>query len=207
MRIENMNTREYRVAMVLYSSALKIVTAKLDIINEELHLRKKNTPIEYIKSRLKTADSISAKLVRRGYAPTLTNAKKYIDDIAGVRIICAFTDDIYEVAQIIEQNMGFDVVLVKDYIKNPKPNGYRSYHMIVEVPVRLTDGVEKVRAEIQIRTIAMDFWASLEHKMRYKFYKEIPDDLKEELTACAEIVASLDEKMLMLNKEIDKYKV
>ncbi|HIU49087.1 MAG TPA: GTP pyrophosphokinase family protein, partial [Candidatus Avimonoglobus intestinipullorum] len=121
MRIENMNTREYRVAMVLYSSALKIVTAKLDIINEELHLRKKNTPIEYIKSRLKTADSISAKLVRRGYAPTLTNAKKYIDDIAGVRIICAFTDDIYEVAQIIEQNMGFDVVLVKDYIKNPKP--------------------------------------------------------------------------------------
>ena len=207
MRIENMNTREYRVAMVLYSSALKIVTAKLDIINEELHLRKKNTPIEYIKSRLKTADSISAKLVRRGYAPTLTNAKKYIDDIAGVRIICAFTDDIYEVAQIIEQNMGFDVVLVKDYIKNPKPNGYRSYHMIVEVPVRLTDGVEKVRAEIQIRTIAMDFWASLEHKMRYKFYKEIPDDLKEEWTACAEIVASLDEKMLMLNKEIDKYKV
>ena len=207
MRIENMNTREYRVAMVLYSSALKIVTAKLDIINEELHLRKKNTPIEYIKSRLKTADSISAKLVRRGYAPTLTNAKKYIDDIAGVRIICAFTDDIYEVAQIIEQNMGFDVVLVKDYIKNPKPNGYRSYHMIVEVPVRLTDGVEKVRAEIQIRTIAMDFWASLEHKMRYKFYKEIPDDLKEELTACAEIVASLDEKMLMLNREIDKYKV
>lgn len=207
MRIENMNTREYRVAMVLYSSALKIVTAKLDIINEELHLRKKNTPIEYIKSRLKTADSISAKLVRRGYAPTLTNAKKYIDDIAGVRIICAFTDDIYEVAQIIEQNMGFDVVLVKDYIKNPKPNGYRSYHMIVEVPVRLTDGVEKVRAEIQIRTIAMDFWASLEHKMRYKFYKEIPDNLKEELTACAEIVASLDEKMLMLNKEIDKYKV
>lgn len=207
MRIENMNTREYRVAMVLYSSALKIVTAKLDIINEELHLRKKNTPIEYIKSRLKTADSISAKLVRRGYAPTLTNAKKYIDDIAGVRIICAFTDDIYEMAQIIEQNMGFDVVLVKDYIKNPKPNGYRSYHMIVEVPVRLTDGVEKVRAEIQIRTIAMDFWASLEHKMRYKFYKEIPDNLKEELTACAEIVASLDEKMLMLNKEIDKYKV
>lgn len=207
MRIENMNTREYRVAMVLYSSALKIVTAKLEVINEELHLRKKNTPIEYMKSRLKTADSISAKLVRRGHAPTLTNAKKYIDDIAGVRIICSFTDDIYEVAQIIENSLGFDIITIKDYIKNPKPNGYRSYHMIVEVPVRLTDCVEKVRAEIQIRTIAMDFWASLEHKMRYKFYKEIPDELKAELTDCAGIVASLDEKMLTLNKEIDKYKV
>lgn len=207
MRIENMNTRDYRTAMVLYSSALKIVAAKLEVINEEFALRCRQTPIEYIKSRLKTADSISAKLVRRGYAPTLENARQYIDDIAGVRIICAFTDDIYRVAGIIESQLEINVVKVKDYIKNPKPNGYRSYHMIIEVPVTLIDAVETVRLEIQIRTIAMDFWASLEHKMKYKFDKEIPDDLIAELKDCAEIVASLDEKMLTLNKEIDKYKV
>lgn len=207
MRIEDMNTRDYRAAMILYSSALKIVTAKLEVINEEFALRRRQTPIEYIKSRLKTSDSISQKLIRRGYEPTLENARQLIDDIAGVRIICAFTDDIYRVAGIIESRLEINVLKVKDYIQNPKPNGYRSYHMIIEVPVMLIDAVENVRLEIQIRTIAMDFWASLEHKMKYKFDKEIPDGLKGELKDCAESVASLDEKMLTLNKEIDKYKV
>ena len=207
MRIEDMNTKDYRVAMVLYSSALKIVTAKLEVINEEFYLRRRQTPFEYIKSRLKTADSIAQKLIRRGYEPTLENARQLIDDIAGIRIICAFTDDIYRVAEIIESQLGISVLKVKDYIKNPKPNGYRSFHMIIQVPVTLIDTVENVRLEIQIRTIAMDFWASLEHKMKYKFDKEIPDDLTAELKDCAEIVASLDEKMLTLNKEIDKYKI
>ncbi len=207
MRIEDMNTKDYRVAMVLYSSALKIVTAKLEVINEEFYLRRRQTPFEYIKSRLKTADSIAQKLIRRGYEPTLENARQLIDDIAGIRIICAFTDDIYRVAEIIESQLEISVLKVKDYIKNPKPNGYRSFHMIIQVPVTLIDTVENVRLEIQIRTIAMDFWASLEHKMKYKFDKEIPDDLTAELKDCAEIVASLDEKMLTLNKEIDKYKI
>ena len=120
MRIEDMNTRDYRAAMILYSSALKIVTAKLEVINEEFALRRRQTPIEYIKSRLKTADSISQKLIRRGCEPTLENARQFIDDIAGVRIICAFTDDIYRVAGIIESQLEINVLKVKDYIQNPE---------------------------------------------------------------------------------------
>lgn len=207
MLIENMTNREYRGAMLLYTSALKDLNVKLEIINEEFALRLKNNPIEHIKSRLKSPRSIARKLIKRGYEPTLENALEYIDDIAGIRIICSFTEDIYRIATVIEAQSYIRVIKVKDYIQNPKENGYRSYHMLIEIPVNMADRVEYTKVEIQIRTIAMDFWASLEHKIRYKFESEVPSSINEDLLTCANIVASLDEKMLSLNNDIEKYKV
>ena len=207
MYIENMTNREYRQEMLLYSSALKDLNVKLEIINEVFAVRLKNNPIEHIKSRLKSPRSIARKLIKRGHEPTLENARKYIYDIAGIRIICAFTEDIYRIATVIEAQSYIKVVKIKDYIQNPKANGYRSYHMIIDTPVYVADKVEYTRVEIQIRTIAMDFWASLEHKIRYKFESEIPSAINDDLLECANIVASLDEKMLSLNNDIEKYKV
>ncbi|MCX7715384.1 MAG: GTP pyrophosphokinase family protein [Clostridia bacterium] len=207
MLIDKMTSYEFKKAMFLYSGALREMNTKIQIINEEFALKQKTNPIEHIKSRLKTPESIIAKLVRRGYQPTFENALKYVDDIAGIRIICAFTKDIYILADIINSQSDITVLRVKDYIANPKENGYRSYHMLVDVPVFMSDEMSKARVEIQIRTIAMDFWASLEHKMRYKFESQIPENLNFDLLECAEIVSYLDEKMLLLNNEIEKYKV
>lgn len=205
MLLENMTTNEYRQAMLLYSGALKAVTTKIEIINEEFAVNLKKNPIEYIKSRLKTAQSIAGKLKRRGYEPTFENAVQYIDDIAGARIICSFVPDIYRIAEIISSHSDIRVLKVKDYIRHPKDNGYRSYHMLLEVPVCLSEEVKYTRVELQIRTIAMDFWASLEHKIRYKFEKCVPDSLNTDLLECANIVASLDTKMYDLNKQIETY--
>jgi putative GTP pyrophosphokinase len=207
MLIENMSPQEYRKAMFLYSGALREMTTKIDIIDEEFAVGSKTNPIEYVKARLKSPDSIRAKLIRRGFEPTFENALEYIDDIAGVRITCSFTPDIYRVAKIIARQADVKVLRVKDYIKKPKENGYRSYHMLVELPVSLRDEAVHTRVEVQIRTIAMDFWASLEHKIRYKFETEIPENLNFDLVECAEIVAYLDEKMYSLNTEIEKYKI
>lgn len=206
MLIETMTTKEYRDAMLLYSSALKELNTKLEIINEEFAVKLKANPIEQIESRLKTPQSIAAKLVRRGYEPTLENALQYIDDIAGIRIICSFTSDIYKIATVITAQSYAKILRVKDYIQSPKSNGYRSYHMLVEVPVFMSGHIEYTRVEIQIRTIAMDFWASLEHKLRYKFEHAVPENLSNDLTDCATIVAALDEKMQSLNEDIEQYK-
>lgn len=205
--IEKMNSAEYHNAMLLFMGALKELNTKIEIINEEFALRLKSNPIEHIKSRLKSSESISRKLIKKGYDPTLDNALKYIDDIAGLRIICSFTEDIYRLATVIQAQDYIKILKIKDYIQHPKANGYRSYHMIVEVPVFLSGKHESVRVEIQIRTIAMDFWASLEHKIRYKFESEVPQYINEDLLECASIIASLDEKMLSLNTEIEQYKL
>lgn len=205
MLLENMTTDEYRQAMLLYSGALKVVTTKIEIINEEFAVLSKKNPIEYVKSRLKKAPSIAGKLIRRGYNPTFEDAIEYIDDIAGARIICSFVPDIYRIADIFHSLSDIKVLKVKDYIKSPKENGYRSYHMLLEVPVCLSEEVLYSRVELQIRTIAMDFWASLEHKIRYKFERCVPEMLNSELLDCANIVASLDEKMLGLNRQIETY--
>ncbi len=203
MLIEQSTGDELRLAMLPYSSALKTLNTQIDIINEALAARAENNPIEHVKSRLKSPQSIARKLVKRGYEPTVENAVKYIDDIAGMRVICSFPKDIYEIAEYLKSHMTMKIVMIKDYIKNPKENGYRSYHMHVEVPVYMFGEKEYVKVEIQIRTIAMDFWASLEHKIRYKKNSEFPQSINDELLECAEMISVLDERMQSLNDSIE----
>ncbi|MBP3578895.1 MAG: GTP pyrophosphokinase family protein, partial [Lachnospiraceae bacterium] len=136
---------------------------------------------------------------------TVENIVRYINDVAGIRVICSFTSDIYRIAKLIAKQSDVTVLKVKDYIKDPKPNGYKSYHMIVSVPIFLADTMVNAKVEIQIRTIAMDFWASLEHKMYYKFEGNAPESIRRELKECADLVAFLDQKMLAINEEIKHY--
>lgn len=187
----------WETLMFLYNSALKEVGTKLDILNDEfVHIHKYN-PIEYIKKRIKTPESIVKKLKRDGYEVSVENMVNYINDIAGIRIVCSFTSDIYRLAEMIGKQNDLTVVSIKDYIKHPKASGYKSFHMHVTIPIFLSDRVVDTKVEIQIRTIAMDFWASLEHKLRYK--KDIPADkakyLEDEMLACAQISADLDMRM------------
>ena len=159
----------WETLMFLYDAALRQVSTKIDILNEEFaHIHKYN-PIEHVKSRIKEPQSIVKKLKRQGHEVTLENMLKYIKDIAGVRIICSFTSDIYRIADMLAQQADLKVLELTDYLSQPKVSGYRSYHMLVTVPVYLSDGVVDTKVEIQIRTIAQDFWASLEHKIYYKF--------------------------------------
>lgn len=191
--------------ILLYSSALKQIETKLEILNDEFQHVHRYNPIEHIKSRIKTSESIVKKLKKHGYESTLDNMVKYVNDIAGIRVICSFTADIYRIAEIIGNQRDIKVVSVKDYIVNPKPSGYKSYHMIVTVPVYLSDRIMDTKVEIQIRTVAMDFWASLEHKINYKFEGNVPVYLKNELIECAKIVSQLDDRMLTLNDEVQKF--
>ena len=192
----------WETLMFLYNSALKEVGTKLDILNDEfVHIHKYN-PIEYIKKRIKTPESIVKKLKRDGYDVTVENMVNYINDIAGIRIVCSFTSDIYRLAEMIGKQNDLTVVSIKDYIKHPKVSGYKSFHMHVTIPIFLSDRVVDTKVEIQIRTIAMDFWASLEHKIYYKFEGNAPDYISRDLRACAEIVSDLDEKMLQLHEAI-----
>lgn len=204
MLIENTNSHDLRIAMLPYTSALKVVDMYIDTIVEELFTYKKQSPIEHVKSRLKRPSSIARKLEKKGLPPTLENAVKYIDDIAGVRIVCLFKDDIYRIAEVIKNFDNIRIVQIKDYIKNPKENGYRSYHMHVEIPVRMLHGEEWVKVEFQLRTVAMDFWASLEHKIRYKNESEIPDNISSELKLCATMVEKIDIEMQYLNNAIEE---
>lgn len=204
--MQSNNMREdvdsWQNAMFLYRSAIKEVCTKLEILNDEFQNIHNYNPIEYIKSRLKTTESIVKKLKRHGYDITMENMMKYINDIAGVRIVCSFTSDIYRLAEMIGKQKHFTIFSVKDYMKHPKPSGYRSYHMLVTVPVQTTTGSVQTKVEIQIRTIAMDFWASLEHKIYYKFEGNAPEYISRDLQECAAIVSKLDAKMLSLNAAI-----
>lgn len=193
--------------MLVYSSALKQMQTKIEILNEEFQLVHQYNPIEHIKARIKTSESIVKKLKRKGLDSTIQNMVENVNDIAGIRIICSFTEDIYKVAEIISNQSDITVQSIKDYIKNPKPSGYRSYHMHVTIPVRLSDRIIETKVEIQIRTVAMDFWASLEHKIKYKFEGNAPEGLKNSLIICADMVSRLDERMLQLNNEIAALKV
>ena len=192
----------WETLMFLYDAALRQVSTKIDILNEEFaHIHKYN-PIEHVKSRIKEPQSIVKKLKRQGHEVTLENMLKYIKDIAGVRIICSFTSDIYRIADMLAQQADLKVLELTDYLSQPKVSGYRSYHMLVTVPVYLSDGVVDTKVEIQIRTIAQDFWASLEHKIYYKFEGNGPAFISQELRDCARIVSELDDKMLSLNEAI-----
>ena len=187
---------------LLYNAALKQITTKIEILNEEFQEVHRYNPIEHVKARVKVPESIVKKLKRNGYESTIGNMVRYVNDIAGIRIICSFTSDIYRIAEMISNHKDIQVLTVKDYIMNPKNSGYRSYHMIVSLPVYLSDRIVNVKVEIQIRTVAMDFWASLEHKIQYKFEGKAPSHINSELTQCAQMVADLDARMLSLNEEI-----
>lgn len=189
--------------MLLYSSALKQMQTKLEILNDEFQYAHQYNPIEHIKARIKTSESIVKKLKKKGYESTIQNMVDYVNDIAGIRIICSFTSDIYTIAEMIANQSDIKVQYIKDYIKTPKASGYRSYHMHVTVPVYLSDRIVDTKVEIQIRTVAMDFWASLEHKIKYKFEGKAPEDIKNSLIECSVMVAALDEKMRSLNEEIN----
>ena len=187
---------------LVYNAALKQINTKLEILNDEFQHVHRYNPIEHIKSRMKTSESIVKKLKRYGYESTIENMVKYINDIAGIRVICSFTSDIYRIADMIRNQNDIKVISVKDYMKHPKASGYKSYHMLVTVPVFLSDRIVEVKVEIQIRTVAMDFWASLEHKINYKFEGNAPQHIKTELVECARMVSDLDARMLSLNEEI-----
>ncbi len=201
----NDEIRDYETLMFLYSSAIKAVNTKIDILKDEFEYTHHYNPIEHVTSRLKTAKSIVNKLKREGHETDIASMQQYLNDIAGVRIVCSFTSDIYRIADMISAQDDVKVLLIKDYIASPKPNGYKSYHMIVSVPVYLSSGPVHTKVEIQIRTIAMDFWASLEHKIYYKFNGNAPDYIKDELYGCAVMTSALDERMLSLNEAIQAY--
>ncbi len=187
---------------LVYHAALKQIHTKLDILNDEFQHVHRYNPIEHIKYRMKTSESIVKKLKRHGYESTIENMVKYVNDIAGIRVICSFTSDSYRIADMIRNQNDVRIIAIKDYIKHPKPSGYKSYHMLVSTPVFLSDRIVDVKVEIQIRTVAMDFWASLEHKINYKFEGAAPEYIKAELVECAGMVAELDARMLALNEEI-----
>ncbi|NLO08795.1 MAG: GTP pyrophosphokinase family protein [Clostridiales bacterium] len=196
---------EWSQALMLYDAALKEINTKLEILNNEFKLAHQYNPIEHITSRLKTPQSITKKLRRYGHDLNVESIIEHINDVAGIRIICSFTSDIYRIADLISKLSDIKVITIKDYIANPKPNGYTSYHMIVTVPVYLSNMTIDIKVEIQIRTIAMDFWASLEHKIYYKFEGNAPEHIRKELKECSELVSYLDEKMLSINEEVQGY--
>ncbi|MCR5237493.1 MAG: GTP pyrophosphokinase family protein [Lachnospiraceae bacterium] len=192
----------WNTIILLYNSALKEIGTKLEILNDEFQHVHQYNPIEHIKSRIKTPESIVKKLKRRGYEVSVSNMVRYVNDIAGFRIICSFTSDIYRIADMLARQNDIRVISIKDYIKNPKDSGYKSFHMIVSVPIFLSHETMETKVEIQIRTVAMDFWASLEHKINYKYDGTVPEHIKRELSECAEMVSDLDAKMMSLNEEI-----
>ena len=206
-----MDTRLYRgndsidswmEVTLIYNSALKEINTKLEILNDEFQHVHRYNPIEHIKSRIKSSESIVKKLKKKGLESTIENMVEHVNDIAGIRVICSFTSDIYRVAEMIASQNDIKVISTKDYIKNPKPSGYKSYHMLVTVPIFLSDRIVDAKVEIQLRTVAMDFWATLEHKIHYKLEGEAPEHIKEELKECSTIISELDERMLSLNDEI-----
>ena len=196
----------WQEVILVYNAALKQINTKLEILNDEFQHVHQYNPIEHIKSRIKTSESIVKKLRRHGYESTIENMVKYVNDIAGIRVICSFTSDIYRIAEMIRLQNDIHVIAVKDYIRLPKASGYKSYHMLVTVPVFLSDRTVDVKVEIQIRTVAMDFWASLEHKLRYK--KNIPAEqeklIQEELYDCSIQSAEQDKRMQDIRNMIIK---
>lgn len=192
---------ELKTISLKYRCALREIETKFAILNDEYKSIHSHNPIEHMKSRLKTPESILEKLQRKGL-PISAEGTEELTDIAGIRVVCSFLSDVYEIADsIISQN---DLTLIRksDYIKNPKPHGYRSLHLIVSVPVFFSSKVEHVPVEIQLRTVSMDTWASLEHKLRYKYNGEMPDDISNMLLKCANITSNLDDEMMTAHNRL-----
>lgn len=195
------NFQPYEELMAYYRCAIMEIETKFNVLNEELSLKYDRNPIETIKSRLKSPDSIVEKLQRRNFPPTIESIEENITDIAGIRVICSFPADIYMLEQALLKQDDIRLVEKKDYISNPKKNGYRSLHLIVETPIFLHDRKKLMKVEVQLRTISMDWWASLEHKIKYKkdIAPKLAAELEKELLACAEIGSRLDAKMEEIN--------
>ncbi|AHV95341.1 hypothetical protein PSAB_02025 [Paenibacillus sabinae T27] len=193
---------EFKKMPALYHLALKELENKVETLKTEWKMRDGYSPIEHIKSRVKEPKSILQKLERKGYALSFENIETHIHDIAGMRIVCAFVKDIYRLADHFSAREDIRVLEIKDYIAQPKPNGYQSLHVIVAVPLILLDGTKWVKAEIQLRTLAMDFWASMEHILYYKYDKQLPAHVADELKSAARAADELDKKMLRLRREI-----
>ena len=194
--------KELEGLILKYTAALKTLETQISILLQDYEHKNNYNPVEHIKSRIKSYDSATKKLTSRGYELTTKNIEEHVHDMVGLRIVCSFLSDVYEIVKIIENSDQITIRDKKDYITNPKDTGYYSYHLLVYVPVYLIDGVTLVEAEIQIRTVAMDFWASLDHKITYKFKGEIPEEIKEGMHKCAEDIHTLDQKMLKLNNEM-----
>lgn len=191
-----------RELLLTYNSAMREVTTKLEILNDELSVRNRRNPIQFIKSRVKTPMSIVDKLQKLEKEISVESVMTSLNDVAGIRVIASFVDDVYEIADMLTKQDDVFLIEAKDYIKNPKPNGYRSYHLIVEVPVFFSDKKQFVRVEIQIRTVAMDFWASLEHQLKYKENIKNSEEIEAELRQCAETIANTDMKMMSIRNKI-----
>ncbi len=189
---------------IIFSSAIKEIMTKLNILNDEFVAMHSRNPIHSMRYRVKKPESVIEKLKRKGYDVNMNNVRNHIEDIAGIRIICPYIKDIYVVKQLVENQDDLEVFRIVDYIKNPKKNGYRSLHMIMVVPVFFSDHKAKVKVEVQIRTIAMDFWASLEHQLRYKTKdsKVVPQDISDELKSCADIIADTDIRMQDIHNRV-----
>ena len=191
--------------LLKYNFALQMLETQLNILIKEFEFKNKYNPVEHVKSRMKSEKSAVEKLEKKGYDVTLNNLKLHVHDMIGVRIVCSFISDVYSVVDMIKNFKQFKIKDERDYIKNPKDTGYMSYHLIVLVPIHLDRKIEYIPAEIQIRTIAMDFWASLDHKIQYKFPSAIPEEVKKEMLNCSYDIQALDKKIYELNESVKKY--
>lgn len=196
------SSAELRELRQIYNAALMQLRLKFDILNDEFRMHHDRNPIHHIESRLKSPASMCAKLIKNGFEVSIASARKNLNDIAGVRVVCCYIDDVYNMEEIFLRQKDIRLTDRTDYIKHPNFNGYRSLHLDVEIPVYLSSGTEYARAEIQLRTVAMDFWASLEHDLRYKNSKNIPQHISKEMFDCAGEIAEIDRKMQDMYKQI-----
>ena len=187
----------------LYEAGIKEIRTKLEILDSEFKVKYDHNPIHHIESRLKKPESIIKKAIDKDVTLTEKEIMRHIHDIAGIRVICNYIDDVYVVAQLLINQDDIKLIKIKDYIQNPKDNGYRSLHLVLEVPIFLAEGVQPIHVEVQLRTIAMDFWASLEHKLKYKTDNNVPEDIKKELIQCAMSISELDYKMQSIHNRLN----
>lgn len=198
---------EYAKINKNYQAAIKEITTKLEVLDDDFQMLHKHNPIHFIGSRVKSPESIAEKIIRKGLPLELKGISGKLLDIAGVRVICHYIADIYMVASLLKGQSDIRVIKEVDYIENPKENGYRSLHLVISVPVFFVDRVEEIPVEVQIRTIAMDFWASLEHQLRYKSKGDIPKFIAAELKECAETIAETDKKMEKIHSFLERIEV
>ena len=202
------NVAKFGDLMMMYRCAIREVQTKLEVLDDEFSVENKRNPISFIKTRIKNPQSIYNKLQKLGYEFTAENIQEQLNDVAGVRVVCAFIDDIYTIANLIAEQDDIKVIKIKDYIKNPKPNGYRSYHIIVEIPIFFSKGKTPMRVELQIRTNGMDFWATLEHQLRYKKgIEDLPgyDEISKELLLSAQAVIETENEMQWIKNKIGMF--
>jgi len=202
IRFSNEEFARLKDLLFIYEWGQKTLLTKLNIMQEDFKNFQKTNPIEYVKGRIKSPESIAKKLHKLGADITAENVKRHLNDVAGVRIICSYAKDIHYLVDLLRAMPDVNILDEKDYVSNPKPSGYRSYHVIMEVPVFYSGKTEHVVVEVQLRTEAMNFWSTLEHKARYKYQDHIPQHLCDELVICAEKIAELDQRMFLIHEII-----